>query len=63
METSGQLHASAVAPPGKQPTGTHCIGGWVGLRAGEDAVDYKKSHSLAGKRTPAVQLVDHRSID
>jgi hypothetical protein len=25
-------------PPGKEPPGTHCIGGWVGPRAGLDAV-------------------------
>jgi hypothetical protein len=31
----GQLHASAALPPGKRP-GTHCIGGWVGPRAGLD---------------------------
>jgi hypothetical protein len=24
-------------PPGKEPTGTHCTGGWVGPRAGLDA--------------------------
>ena len=29
----GQRHAPAALPPGKRP-GTHCIGGWVGPRAG-----------------------------
>jgi hypothetical protein len=36
MEVSGQLHARADLPPGKE-LGTHWIGGWVGLRAGLDA--------------------------
>jgi hypothetical protein len=31
----GQCHASAVLPPGKN-LGTHCIGDWVGPRAGLD---------------------------
>jgi len=31
----GQRHAPAALPPGKKP-GTHCIGGWVGPRAGVD---------------------------
>jgi hypothetical protein len=30
MEVSGQLHAPAALPPGKEPPGTHWIGGWVG---------------------------------
>jgi hypothetical protein len=29
----GQCHAPAALSPGKRP-GTHCIGGWVGSRAG-----------------------------
>jgi hypothetical protein len=33
MSVGGQLHAPAALPPGKRP-GTHCIGGWVGPRAG-----------------------------
>jgi len=37
MEVSGQLHALAALPPGESP-GTHYIGGWVGPRAGLDAV-------------------------
>jgi hypothetical protein len=30
---SGQLHAPAALFPGKRTPGTHCTGGWVGLRA------------------------------
>jgi hypothetical protein len=37
MEVSGQLHAPAVLPPGKEPD-THWKGGWVGLRVVLDAV-------------------------
>jgi hypothetical protein len=48
MEVSGQLHAPA--------PGTHCIRGWVGLRAGLDAVEKRKPCS-AGNQTRAVQLV------
>jgi len=33
MGVGGQSHAPAAFPPGKRP-GTHCIGGWVGPRAG-----------------------------
>jgi hypothetical protein len=30
MKVSGRLHAPATLPPGKEPHGTHWIGGWVG---------------------------------
>jgi hypothetical protein len=33
MEVGGRQHAPAALPPGKG-LGTHCIGGWVGPRAG-----------------------------
>jgi hypothetical protein len=33
MGVGGQCHALAALPQGKRP-GTHCIGGWVGPRAG-----------------------------
>jgi len=35
LGVGGQRHAPAALPPGKRP-GTHCIGGWVGSRAGMD---------------------------
>jgi hypothetical protein len=38
---SGQLHASAALLQGKEPPGTHCIGGWVDPRAGMDNVKRK----------------------
>jgi len=34
MEEVGKHHAPAALPP--ERLGTHCIGGWVGLRAGLD---------------------------
>jgi len=37
----GQLHA-----PGKEPPGTHWIGGWVGPRAGLDAAVKRKGTCL-----------------
>jgi hypothetical protein len=33
MGVGGQRHAPATLPPWERP-GTHCIGGWVGPRAG-----------------------------
>jgi hypothetical protein len=38
MGVGGKLHAPAALPPGKRP-GTHCIGGWVGSRAGLDGCE------------------------
>jgi len=40
---SGQLHIPAALPPGKEPPGTHCIGGWVGPRVSLDVVK-RKNH-------------------
>jgi hypothetical protein len=39
---SGQLHAPAALPPGKEPPSTHGIGDWVGPRAGLDDVEKEK---------------------
>jgi hypothetical protein len=33
---SGQRHASAALYPQEKTSGTHCTGGWVDLRAGQD---------------------------
>jgi hypothetical protein len=35
----GQLHTLAALPHGETASGTHWIGGWVGPRAGMDAVE------------------------
>jgi hypothetical protein len=37
-EVNGQLHAPVALLPGKKILATHCIGGWVGPRAGLDTV-------------------------
>jgi hypothetical protein len=36
MGVSGQRHAPASLYPPERTPGTHCTGGWVGLRAGLD---------------------------
>jgi hypothetical protein len=59
MEVSGQLHALAALPPGKDP-GTHWIGGWVGPRAVLDPVVKRKIPNPSREsnpRTPIVQPV------
>jgi hypothetical protein len=43
MEVGGQLHTPAALPLEKLPPGTYWIGGWVGPRAGLDAVERKPS--------------------
>jgi hypothetical protein len=48
MGVSGQDHAPHRSlPQGKTP-GTHCIGDWVGLRAGLDTEARGKSSASAG---------------
>jgi len=42
MEVGGQLHATAALPPEKESHGTGRLRGWVGLRAGLDAVAKRK---------------------
>jgi hypothetical protein len=42
-EVNGQPHAPAALPPGKVPLGRHWIGGWVGLRAGLDTLEKRKT--------------------
>jgi hypothetical protein len=44
----GELHAPAALPPGKEPTDTHWIGGWVGPRASLDDVEKRKFLILPG---------------
>jgi len=58
-EVGAQLHASTVftpPPPRERPPGTHWIGGWVGPRAGLDAVVREEFPVSAGHsaRSPAV---------
>jgi hypothetical protein len=59
MEVGGQLHAPAALPPGVRTPGTHYTGGWMGSRAGLDAVAKRKVPipAPAGKWTPVVQPI------
>jgi hypothetical protein len=45
---NGQLHAPAALPAGKEPHGTHWIGGWVDLRAGLGDLEKRKFFTLPG---------------
>jgi hypothetical protein len=42
MGVNGQRHAPAALCAGERTLGTHCTGGWVGLRAGLDTEDRGK---------------------
>jgi len=55
----GRRHAQAALPRGK--TGTHCIGGWVGARAGLDG--YGKSRPPPGFDSRTVQPAASRYTD
>jgi hypothetical protein len=66
MEVSGQVHAPAALTPGKEPLGTHWVGGWVGPRAVLDTVVKRKIPSLhreSNPRTPIVQPAAQRYTD
>jgi hypothetical protein len=52
MGVSGQLNALAALPPGKEPTGTHWIWGWVGPGARVDAVAREKKPSPCQESKP-----------
>ena len=56
----GQRQALATLPPAKRP-GTHCIGGWLGPRAGVDSCG--KSHPTPGFDPRTVQPVASRYTD
>ena len=57
MGVGGQHHAPAALSPGKRP-GTHCIGGWVGPRAGTDGCGKSRPHldSIAYRPTRSESL-------
>jgi hypothetical protein len=59
MEVSGKLHA-LVALPGGTPPGTNCIGGWVGPRAGLDAVKRRKISCPCRESNPSSFVVQYR---
>jgi hypothetical protein len=63
---SGQFHAPAALPPGKEPPSTHWIGGWVGSRAILDVVVKKIIPSPcqeSNPRTPIVQPIAQHYTD
>ena len=60
MGVGGQRHAPVALPPGNR-SGTHCIGGWVGLRAGLDWCG--KSRPPPGFDLRTVQPVASRCND
>jgi hypothetical protein len=62
MEVSGQLHSPAASPSGEKKTNTHWIGGWMGPRAGLDAVVKRKIPSLRRESNPDHPIVQ-RSVD
>jgi len=60
MGMGGQRHAPTALAPGKRPS-THCIGGWVVLRAGLDGCG--KSRSPTGYDPRFVQAIASRYTD
>jgi hypothetical protein len=52
MGVGGRRHAPAALPPGKRH-GTHCIGGWVGPRAGLDGCGKSRPHRESIPDIPA----------
>ena len=60
LDGMGQRHAPAALPPGKRP-GIHCVGGWVGRRAGLDGC--VKSRPPPGFDLWTVQSVASRYTD
>jgi len=57
MEVSGQLHALAALPLGKEQLVSHWIGGWMGPRASLDMVAKRKNPfpAPAGNQTLVIQ--------
>jgi hypothetical protein len=49
--------------PGVRTHGTHCTGGWVGLRTGLDTQARGKSFVSAGDRNPVAQFVVRHYTD
>jgi hypothetical protein len=49
--------------PGENAPSTHWVGGWLGPRAGLDAVEKRKIPATARNRNPAFQPVARRYTD
>jgi hypothetical protein len=58
MEASGQLHAPAALPPRKELLATYWTGGWVGPRAGLNAVVKRKIPSPCRESNPRTPIVN-----
>jgi hypothetical protein len=52
MGVGGQRHTPAALPQGKRP-GIHCIGGWVGTRAGLDGCGKSRPIGIRSRVRPA----------
>ena len=52
MGVGGQCHALAALPPGRRPS-IHCIGGWVGLRAGLEGCGKSRPPGIWSPDCPA----------
>jgi hypothetical protein len=63
MEVSGELHAPNRFTFKERAPNTHWIGGWVGFRAGLEAVEQKKVSCPAGNLTPSVQTAARHYTD
>jgi hypothetical protein len=61
MEVSRQLRVPVALSPGEKPS--EPIGGWVGLRAGLEAMEKRKILPLPGTEPPAIQPVARHYID
>jgi hypothetical protein len=55
MRVGGKLHALAALPSGKRPV-THCIGVWVGPRAGLDGCGISRPHRDIGTHIVYVSI-------
>jgi len=54
---SGQFHTSAALPPGEGIPSTHQVGGWMGPRAGLDAMARRKIPSHCRESIAGLQLI------
>jgi hypothetical protein len=54
MGVGGQRHAPDALPPGKRPC-AHCVGGWVGPRAGLDGCGKSMSYKYVNLCTGILQ--------
>jgi hypothetical protein len=63
MGVSGQRHTPTAIYPGERTPGTHCTGGWVGLRAGPDTEKNPLPCRGSNPDRPVVQSVVRHYTD